>query len=169
MNGIFVGLGSNLGDREQAIRRALAQLGKLPGTRLRRVSSLYDTDPVGVMDQPAFLNAVAELESELEPAEILWHLMLIESRLGRRREQRWGPRTIDLDLLLHGDRIIVSDELVIPHPEMHHRGFVLLPMAELAPRLVHPTEQRTMRDLLHAWGEFDQVRFLGRFWYQDVR
>lgn len=90
MNGVFVGLGSNLGHRERTIRRALAFLDRLPDTSLRRVSSLYDTDPVGLLDQPPFLNAVAELDTELTPRALLWHLLLIERRLGRTRGQRWG-------------------------------------------------------------------------------
>lgn len=171
MNGIFVGLGSNLGDRERNIRRALAQLDKLPGTQIRRVSSLYDTDPVGPAGQPEYLNAVAELESDLGGRELLWHLLLVEARLGRRRdrERRWGARTIDLDLLLFGNEVIEEPELVVPHPELVNRAFVLVPLSELAPELVHPTEERTIRELLHDHGEFDTVRFLGRFWYLDVR
>lgn len=169
MNGIFVGLGSNLGDRERWIRRALAQLDRIPNTSLRRVSSLYDTDPVGVVGQPEFLNAVAELESELTAREILWNLLLVEARMGRRRSHRWAPRTMDLDLLLYGSERIREPDLVVPHPELHRRAFVLVPLSELAPDLVHPVLQRSIRELLHECGQLDGVRFLGRFWYQDVR
>lgn len=169
MNGIFVGLGANLGDREQTIRTAIAQLERLPTTSVRRVSSLFDTDPVGPVDQPSFLNAVAELTSELTPQELLWHLLLVERRLGRVRDRRWGPRLIDLDLLLYGSEVIETDGLVVPHPELVHRAFVLVPLAELEPRLRHPVEARTIRELLHDLGDPDTVRPRGRFWYQDVR
>lgn len=169
MNGIFVGLGANLGDREQTIRTAIAQLERLPDTAVRRVSSLFDTDPVGPIEQPSFLNAVVELSSELSPRELLWHLLLIERRLGRVREGRWGPRVIDLDLLLYGAEVIDEDDLTVPHPELVGRAFVLVPLAELEPRLVHPVEARTIRELLHDLGDPDTVRPRGRFWYQDVR
>jgi 2-amino-4-hydroxy-6-hydroxymethyldihydropteridine diphosphokinase len=134
----YIGLGSNLGDREQAIRSALEGIAELPDTELVRVSSLYDTEPVGEVDQPNFLNAAVMVETELEPRTLLWNLMLIEKRLGRVRTQRWGPRTIDLDLLLYGDEIIEDDDLRVPHPEITRRSFVLVPLVELEPRLVHP-------------------------------
>ncbi len=170
MNGIFVGLGANIGDRERTIRRALAQLDKLPETELLRVSSLYDTDPIGVLEQPPFLNAVAELESGLAARELLWHLLLVERRLGRDgTRQRWGPRTIDLDLLLYGNDEIDEPDLIVPHPELHRRAFVLVPMAELAPDLLHPVIDRSVRELLHENDQLSGVRSLGRFWYQDVR
>ena len=135
---IFIGLGSNLGERESMIRLALEDLSRLPGTRLLRASSLYDTEPVGEVDQPNFLNAVAQLDSELSARQLLWNLHLIEKRLGRVRTQRWGPRTIDLDLLLYGDEVIDEPELHVPHPRLHERSFVLEPLAELAPGLVVP-------------------------------
>jgi len=167
--GIFVGLGSNLGDRERTIRRALSQLDRLPETTLRRVSSLYDTDPVGVLDQPDFLNAVAEIDSRLSPRELLWHFRLIERRLGRKPERPWGPRVLDLDLLLYGPEVIEEENLIVPHPELPHRAFVLIPLCELAPTLVHPVLHTTVRELLRACGELESVRSLGRFWYQDVK
>lgn len=171
MIGIFVGLGSNLGDRERNIRRALAQIDKLPETAIRRVSSLYDTDPVSAVPQPDYLNAVAEVESTLGARELLWQLLLVEARLGRRRQrhERWGARVIDLDLLLFGTELHDDPDLVVPHPELHKRAFVLIPLSELAPDLVHPVEQRTVRELLHDHGDFESVRYLGRFWYLDVK
>ena len=129
----YVGLGANLGDREGTIRAAVAQL---PG--VVAVSPLRETDPVGVTDQPQFLNGVAALETELTPRELLDVLLTVERRLGRDRGERWGPRTIDLDLLLYGDEVIDEDGLTVPHPRLRERRFVLEPLADLAPKLVVP-------------------------------
>jgi 2-amino-4-hydroxy-6-hydroxymethyldihydropteridine diphosphokinase len=129
----YVGLGANLGDREETIRAAVAELPDVVA-----VSPLRETDPVGVADQPQFLNGVAALETELAPRELLDVLLAVERRLGRERRERWGPRTIDLDLLLYGDEVIDEDGLKIPHPRLHERRFVLEPLADLAPQLVVP-------------------------------
>ena len=138
----YVGLGANLGDREGTIRAAVADL---PG--VVAVSTLRETDPVGITDQPRFLNGVAALETELAPRELLDALLAVERRLGRERGKRWGPRTIDLDLLLYGDEVIGEDGLTIPHPRLHERRFVLEPLADLAPLLVVPGHGR-VKDLL---------------------
>jgi len=140
----YIGLGSNLGEREAMIRLALDDLARLPETTLMRASSLYDTEPVGEVDQPNFLNAVAEVETLLVPRQLLWNLQLVEKRLGRARTRRWGPRTIDLDLLMFGELVIEEPELVIPHPEMLRRSFVLVPLVELDPMLVHPVTGETL-------------------------
>jgi 2-amino-4-hydroxy-6-hydroxymethyldihydropteridine diphosphokinase len=140
----YVGLGSNLGDREAAIRAALDALAAIPETTLTRASSLYDTEPAGEPDQPDFLNAVAELDTDLTPQQLLWNLMLIEKRLGRVRTTRWGPRTIDLDLLLAGDHVVDEPELKLPHPELTRRSFVLVPLVELDPLLRHPLTGETL-------------------------
>ena len=112
----YIGLGSNLGDREAQIRLALDDLARLPASQLVRASSLYDSEPVGDVEQPNFLNAVAELETELSARQLLWNLLLIERRLGRTRTRRWGPRTIDLDLLLYGQLVVDEQDLQVPHP-----------------------------------------------------
>jgi 2-amino-4-hydroxy-6-hydroxymethyldihydropteridine diphosphokinase len=138
----YVGLGANLGDREGTIRAAVADL---PG--VVAVSTLRETDPVGITDQPRFLNGVAVLETELAPRELLDVLLAVERRLGRERGRRWGPRTIDLDLLLYGDEVIDETGLTIPHPRLHERRFVLEPLADLAPELVVPGHGR-VKDLL---------------------
>ena len=140
----YIGLGSNLGEREAQIRLALDDLARLPESRLVRASSLYDSEPVGDVDQPNFLNAVAELETELTAPQLLWNLLLIERRLGRTRTRRWGPRTIDLDLLLYGPLVVEEPDLQIPHPEMTRRSFVLVPLVELDPLLVHPVTGETL-------------------------
>jgi 2-amino-4-hydroxy-6-hydroxymethyldihydropteridine diphosphokinase len=136
---VYIGLGANLGDREAAIRGALDRLDALAGVRVKRVSSLRETDPVGYEDQPRFLNGVAELDSTLEPLELLDRLLEIERTLGRTRHgPRFGPRTIDLDLLLYDDLVLDHARLTIPHPRMTERAFVLEPLAELEPALVVP-------------------------------
>lgn len=140
----FVGLGSNLGERESMIRLALDDLARLPGTTLVRASSLYDTEPVGDVEQPNFLNAVAQIDTELSARQLLWNLLLIEKRLGRVRAQRWGPRTIDLDLLLYGNLIVEEPDLRVPHPELTRRSFVLVPLVELDPLLTHPETGETL-------------------------
>ena len=138
----YVGLGANLGDREGTIRAAVADL---PG--VVAVSTLRETDPVGITDQPRFLNGVAALETELAPRELLDVLLAVERRLGRERGKRWGPRTIDLDLLLYGDETVDEPGLTVPHPRLHERRFALEPLAELDPELVVPGRGR-VKDLL---------------------
>jgi len=129
----FLGLGSNQGDRAGFLRAAVERLDGWPGTRVKAVSSLYATAPVGRLDQPEFLNAVAEVRTELAPAELLAACLQIEGELGRVRTERWGPRTIDLDLLLFGECEIAAPGLVVPHPRLRERAFVLQPLAEIAP------------------------------------
>ena len=129
----YVGLGSNLGDREGTIRAAIAAL---PG--VFAVSRLRETDPVGVTDQPTFVNGAVALETELSPRELLERLLAVERELGRERRERWGPRTIDLDLLLHGGETVDEPGLTIPHPRLHERRFALEPLAELDPELIVP-------------------------------
>jgi 2-amino-4-hydroxy-6-hydroxymethyldihydropteridine diphosphokinase len=146
----YIGLGSNLGEREAQIRMALDDLARLPASRLIRASSLYDSEPVGEVDQPNFLNAVAELETELTARQLLWNLLLIERRLGRVRTQRWGPRSIDLDLLLFGSLVVDEPDLQVPHPELTKRSFVLVPLVELDPLLAHPITGETLLNHL-AW------------------
>jgi 2-amino-4-hydroxy-6-hydroxymethyldihydropteridine diphosphokinase len=136
----FVGLGSNLGDPQEQIRWALELLAAEDGVQVVAVSTLRETDPVGYEDQPRFLNGAAELRTSLSARELLDRLLGIERRLGRVRGEgpRFGPRTIDLDLLLHGDEVVVEPGLVVPHPRLHERRFALEPLAELDPALEIP-------------------------------
>jgi 2-amino-4-hydroxy-6-hydroxymethyldihydropteridine diphosphokinase len=135
----YVGLGANLGDREAMLRSALEQLRTEPGLRVTAVSAFLDTAPVGLVDQPRFLNAAASVETDLGARGLLERLLGIERRLGRAREgPRFGPRTIDLDLLLYGDEVIDEPGLHVPHPRLHERLFALEPLAELDPGLVVP-------------------------------
>ena len=140
MTRAFVGLGSNLGDREATILRALGRLQADPELRVVRVSTLRETEPVGYVDQPRFLNGAVELETELAARALLVRLLAIERELGRTRGEGppLGPRTIDLDLLLYGEDTIAEAGLQVPHPRLHERRFALEPLAELAPGLVVP-------------------------------
>jgi 2-amino-4-hydroxy-6-hydroxymethyldihydropteridine diphosphokinase len=145
----YLSLGSNLGDRERNLRDAL---GLLAGPRLRvlRVSSFYETAPLDLRDQPWFLNAVAEVETDLFPKQLLARVQKIERELGRKRIVPKGPRTIDVDILLYGAAVIDAEELQVPHPRLAGRRFVLEPLAELAPDLRHPVTRRTVAEMLHA-------------------
>ena len=135
----FVGLGANLGDRETTLRSALERLSAEPGVELVAVSSFRDTAPIGIADQPRFLNAAAAVETTLSAHDLLDRLLAIERRLGRTREGlRFGTRTIDLDLLLYGDERIQEEGLEVPHPRLHERLFALEPLADLEPDLVVP-------------------------------
>lgn len=165
MSKVMIGVGSNLGDREFLIRKAIEAMRDLPGTAVIGVSSLYDTDPVGGEEQPAYLNAVVRIETALDPRELLWQLLLIEKRMGRVRTQRWGPRPIDLDLLFYGKEIRDEPDLKIPHPEAHKRAFVLLPLAELDPEFVHPVTGESIRKMISTLPANPPVRKGGRFWY----
>jgi 2-amino-4-hydroxy-6-hydroxymethyldihydropteridine diphosphokinase len=162
---VYLGLGSNLGDRERTILKALVELDQLEATQVVRVSSLYDTEPVGEVDQPRFLNAVALVETGFGPRQLLWNLKLVERRLGRTRARRWGPRAIDIDILVYDDLVVDEPDLEIPHRELRHRAFVLVPLAELASELVLPTTGESVSDLLRALGPKGSVRRLGRLSY----
>lgn len=136
---VYVGLGSNLGDRERMIWGAIHMLTFSPEVEVAAVSSLRETEPVGLLDQPPFLNAAAAVDTELGPRELLDLLLTVERELGRTRDgPRFGPRSIDLDLLLYDDEIVDEPGLTVPHPRLHERVFALEPLAELAPDLVVP-------------------------------
>ena len=144
----YVGLGSNLGEREATLWKALEGLGATEGIQVLAVSSFRETDPVGVVDQPRFVNAAVALETSLRPRELLERLLDVERSLGRDRavEERWGPRTLDLDLLLYGGESIDEPGLEVPHPRLAERAFVLEPLLELDPDLRLP-DGRPLRDL----------------------
>jgi 2-amino-4-hydroxy-6-hydroxymethyldihydropteridine diphosphokinase len=145
----FVGLGSNLAEPQDQVRRAFTALARLPATRLVAASPLYVTAPVGPADQPDYINAVARLETRLSPLELLAGLLGIEAAHGRRRDgTRWGPRTLDLDLLLYGQDEIELPGLRLPHPEIRHRAFVLVPLADVAPAALRIPGQGALGDLL---------------------
>ena len=146
MSFAYIALGSNLGDKEKNLRRALLLLTQ-QGVEVVRVSSFLSTEPYGVTDQPQFLNAVACVRTSLAPLALLDVLLATELAMGRVRLRHWGERNIDLDLLLYEDVVLDTPRLHLPHPDMQNRDFVLLPLAEIAPELKHPTLQKTICEL----------------------
>jgi len=160
---VYLGLGANLGDRLANLRLALQRLQTL--ARLEEVSSLYETQPQGVTDQPLFFNAVCRLSTGLEPQPLLRFLKNLERETGRRPGgQTWGPRPIDLDILLYDDRLVDAPELTVPHPRLAERAFVLVPLCELAPELRHPLLGKTMEELLASLGEKGVKKTAPRGW-----
>lgn len=157
MSRAYLSLGSNLGDRLGLLRAAEARLSTTPGIRVLARSSVYETESVGVADQPWFLNRVLQIETALDPHALLDAVEQVEAALGRTRALRWGSRTLDIDLLLYDDRVVVSDRLRIPHPELPRRRFVLVPLAEIDPQLCLP-DGCPIVDLLWALGDTQRVR-----------
>jgi 2-amino-4-hydroxy-6-hydroxymethyldihydropteridine diphosphokinase len=148
MNTAYIGIGSNLGDRHQNCLTALDMLQKSPGCELTGQSDLYVTEPVGVKDQEQYVNGVASISTELSAHDLLKRLLAIEQDMGRIRRKKWESRIIDLDLLLYGREMINEENLTVPHPLMHVRRFVLVPLVELEPNLTHPSLELTMSELL---------------------
>ncbi len=146
----YIGIGSNLGDRLDLMRRAVDDLRQQEGIVVADRSSVYESPGIGFEEQPDYLNAVISVQTDLAPSELLETMLCVEKRLGRTREKKWGPRTIDLDLLLYGDLIISEPGLVVPHPHMMERGFVLLPLCEINPRLLHPVQGLPIADFARA-------------------
>jgi len=147
---IFIALGSNMGDREENLLRAVAAVGRLPDTRITALSPLYDTEPVGGISQNNYLNAVMRLTSSLSPQQLLKELLRIETAIfKRKRALTWGPRSIDLDILFYGSKVISNPpDLLLPHPRLHERRFVLAPLADIAPGFIHPVHGKSISALL---------------------
>jgi len=145
----YISIGSNLGNREENCLRAV-ELLKQKGITIRRQSSLYETEPWGVKDQPRFINLAIEIETILKPKELLMTTKEIEREVGRKESFRWGPRTADLDILLFDSVIIQGDDLTIPHPLLHKRAFVLRPLCEIAPDVIHPVLKKRVCDLIQG-------------------
>lgn len=143
---VYIALGSNLGNRQENLKEAIASLS--PQLEVKAKSHVYETPPWGYEDQPKFFNQVLKAQTYLEPEQLLKHLKRLEIALGRKTSFQNGPRLIDMDLLLYDDRVINTPLLTIPHPRMHERGFVLLPMMDIAPDLVHPVTKKSVSEMV---------------------
>ncbi len=147
---VFLGLGSNLGVRQDYLNRAAAEIARIPGSRLIWCSSVYESDPYGNTDQGRFLNAAAEIETVLEPPALMAEIKRIETLLGRTPSGHWGPREIDIDILIYDGLVHSRDGLHVPHPGIEERKFVLVPLREIAPDLVHPVNGMTVTEMADA-------------------
>jgi len=156
-NTIYIALGTNLGNRLANLRAAIQSMP--PEVKVLAESHVYETPPWGYEDQPAFLNMVVKAKTELLPEALLKYLKQLEVELGREQNFRWGPRLIDLDILFYDDLVLASPPLVIPHPRLHERAFVLVPLADVAPDLIHPVLKQSVRDLLVAIEAQGIIRF----------
>jgi 2-amino-4-hydroxy-6-hydroxymethyldihydropteridine diphosphokinase len=154
---VYIALGTNLGDRPANLRAAIRSMP--PAVRVLAESHVYETPPWGYEDQPAFLNMVFKAETKLGPEALLGYLKQLEVKLGREQNFRWGPRLIDLDILFYDDLVLNSPPLVIPHPRLHERAFVLVPLADVAPDLIHPIFKRSVREFLAEIDPQGIVRF----------
>jgi len=161
LSAAYICIGSNLGDRLGYIREAIRRIEQSKEIKISKTSSVYETQPTEYKDQPWFLNIVLELETMLKPLNLLELLLHIESQIGRKKTRRYGPRNIDLDILLYDDLLVSSDKLTLPHPRMHERRFVLVPLAEIAPQVIHPLKKKSIEELLeelstHSTSEKDK-------------
>ena len=152
----YIGVGSNLGDKVANCQAAVEKVDSLPGCSVRARSGLYRTEPVDVEDQDWYVNGVIRVDTDLPARDLLMELLAIEASMGRVRKQKWEARIIDLDILLYGNHRIKEEDLIIPHPLMHSRRFVLVPLNQLDPDLMHPVSGRTIWQLLRACGETGQ-------------
>ena len=157
MTTAYIGIGSNLGEKHKNCLKAIEMIGQIPGCKTIKQSDLYLTKPVGVEDQDWYVNGVITLRTDLSPQDLLHHLMSIEAKMGRVRRERWESRIIDLDILFFGQEIIYEENLTVPHPRLHLRRFVLIPMTQIAPDLIHPSLGLTMAELSEKCPENGQV------------
>lgn len=156
----YIGIGSNMGNRVETCRKAIEEIRLFPNTTAIRVSSLYETAPVEVENQAPFINAVAAIHTKLSAHDLFAVCQKAEQKLGRKHTIRYGPRIIDLDILVYGQSVMRTDLLTLPHPKLHFRRFVLVPLVEIAPKLIHPALHRTMAELLTKLQDNHSVRCL---------
>jgi 2-amino-4-hydroxy-6-hydroxymethyldihydropteridine diphosphokinase len=160
-NRVYLGLGSNIGDRIKNLESAIKRLEKNPLVAIGNASSFYETEPVGYKGQGWFVNQAVEIETAIAPLGLLRALQGIEKEMGRERRERWGPRIIDIDILFYGNLILAITELTIPHPHIHERRFVLVPLAEIAPSFMHPVFNKSIERLLIDTPDTNQVKKIG--------
>lgn len=158
-NNVFISLGGNLGNTLEIFKNSYLEIEKKIGP-IRIFSKIYQTAAWGKTDQADFLNQVISLETDLDPEKIMSELLAIELFFGRRRDEIWGPRILDLDILFVGNKLVQSENLDIPHPQIAHRRFVLIPMVEIAPNFFHPVLQRTMSELLQQTSDLQSVKLI---------
>jgi GTP cyclohydrolase-4 len=163
---VYLGLGANTGDRQANLERAVELLGER--LNIQKVSSVYETEPVGYEDQPPFLNAVCRVQTDIGPLQLLSLVKGIEAGMGRVPNFTDGPRPIDIDIILYGDLAMVDPELTIPHPRMAERAFVLIPLLEIAPGIVHPFSGESVEEMVAKVGGIDGVKKLGKLEVCDV-
>ncbi len=168
MNQAYIGLGTNIGDRESNLKDAVSELAAIPEIEIISVSSIYETDPVGYLDQGNFLNMVICIHTALDAQSLLVACMKIEQDLGRKREIRWGPRTIDLDILLYNQENIVTKNLIVPHPRMLERAFVLIPLVEIDKDIILPNMEKPIREIMDDIPQKEGVRIWKRKNGEDV-
>ncbi|MEW6096111.1 MAG: 2-amino-4-hydroxy-6-hydroxymethyldihydropteridine diphosphokinase [bacterium] len=157
MSKVYISLGSNLGDREKNIKEAIKLINANTSINIVKISPIYETEPVGVKNQDLFLNLVIELDTVLLPQELLAILKQVEGKLGKKIKRKWGPRTIDLDILFYDNIILELPDLQIPHKLMHKRAFVLIPLSQIAPNIKHPVLNKTINDLLDELADNSKV------------
>lgn len=164
----YLGLGTNMGDRLSNLVGAKDRLRSISGVRLRKTSSIYETEPIGMSAANSFLNAACSVMTSLSPYQLVCSLKDLEWEMGRQNKGKMKPRIIDVDLLMYGSRKIQEDDLTIPHPRMHQRRFVLIPLCEIAPEAVHPVLKKNVYDILLELGDEDSVEFYSEFPLKEV-